>query len=127
MEIGRIEGATRVIGKAQGYYGLPVRDEAKNLGDLPHMLETAMHSTVTGPNTPTIQTCWFPSPDEIDAISKGAPIYLNLVGVAHPPVMLSVGEVPRDVCPTCNGCGYQNPAEGITPCEVCNGSGGVPL
>lgn len=39
MQIGRILGAQRVLGKSQGYYGLPIRDEAKNLGDLPHMLQ----------------------------------------------------------------------------------------
>lgn len=27
MHIGRIEGTTRVIGKQQGYYGLPLRDD----------------------------------------------------------------------------------------------------
>lgn len=27
MEIGRIEGTTRVLGKQQGYYGLPLRDD----------------------------------------------------------------------------------------------------
>lgn len=27
MQIGMIEGATRVIGKSQGYLGLPLRDE----------------------------------------------------------------------------------------------------
>lgn len=27
MHVGRIEGTTRVIGKQQGYYGLPLRDD----------------------------------------------------------------------------------------------------
>lgn len=27
MEIGRIEGTTRTLGKQQGYYGLPLRDD----------------------------------------------------------------------------------------------------
>lgn len=92
MNIGRIEGATRVLGKSQGYTGLPLRDEAKNLGELPHMLHVMKDSKVTGPNTPTMQTCWFPTPDEIERIAKGAPIYLSIVGIAHPPVMLSVGQ-----------------------------------
>lgn len=127
MNIGRIEGATRVLGQSQGYIGLPLRDEAKNLGDLPHMLHYNGSNKVDGDNVPSMVTCWQPTPDEIERLAKGAPIYLHLVGIAHPPVMLVVGDVPRDVCPTCNGCGYQNPAEGITPCEVCNGSGGVPL
>ena len=48
MEIGRILGATRVLGKSQGYLGLPIRDDAKVLGELPHMLETFHDSRVTG-------------------------------------------------------------------------------
>jgi hypothetical protein len=38
MQIGRIEGATRVLGKSQGYYGLPVRDEVR--ARLPNLNET---------------------------------------------------------------------------------------
>lgn len=30
MQIGRVEGCTRVLGKSQGYLGLPVRDETIN-------------------------------------------------------------------------------------------------
>lgn len=30
MQIGRITGATRVLGKSQGYMGLPLRDEMVN-------------------------------------------------------------------------------------------------
>lgn len=127
MEIGRIQGATRVLGKSQGYYGLPIRDEAKNLGDLPHMLHTLQNDSVTGPDTPTMVTAWIPSPDELAALAAGAPLYVSLVGIAHPPISVTIGEKPRDVCPTCDGCGYQNPAEGITPCETCKGSGGVAL
>ena len=81
MEVGRIRGATRVIGKSQGYYGLPVRDETIN-------------SSVTGQDTPCMVTAWFPSPDELAALNAGAPIHLSIVGTAHPPVMLSVGDIP---------------------------------
>ena len=95
MNIGRIEGATRVLGKSQGYIGLPLRDEAKNLGDLPHMLHVMEDSKVTGANTPTMQTVWHPTPDEMAAIAAGAPIYLTLVGIAHPPVQLIVGSIPE--------------------------------
>jgi hypothetical protein len=81
MEIGRIKGFNRVIGKSQGYYGLPVRDEFQN-------------DTVTGPNTPVMVTAWFPTPDELVALNAGAPVHLRIVGQGHPPVMLGVGEVP---------------------------------
>ena len=54
MEIGRVTGCTRVIGKSQGYYGLPLRDEVIN-------------DSVTGPGTPCMVTAWMPTPDELSA------------------------------------------------------------
>lgn len=82
MQIGMIEGATRVIGKSQGYLGLPLRD-------------IVIDSTVTGPDTPAMETAWFPTPKEIDAIVAGAPIILCVIGTGHPPVMLTVGQEPK--------------------------------
>lgn len=82
MEIGRIAGCTRVLGKSQGYYGLPVRD-------------VRINEAVNGPETPAMQTAWFPSVDEMRAMVAGAPIILTVIGSAHPPVMMSVGEVPE--------------------------------
>ena len=83
MQIGRIEGATRVLGQSQGYLGLPLRDVVVN-------------STVDGPQTPAMETAWLPTPDEIVAIVAGAPVILCVLGTAHPPVMLSVGAPPID-------------------------------
>ena len=82
MEIGRIPGTTRVIGKQQGYYGLPLRD-------------VLINDSVTGPNTPAMETAWIPNPDELARLAAGASIILCVIGTAHPPVMLSVGEVPE--------------------------------
>ena len=82
MQIGMIEGATRVIGKSQGYLGLPLRD-------------IVLDDTVTGPQTPAMETAWFPTPKEIDAIIAGAPIILRVIGTGHPPVMLLVGQEPQ--------------------------------
>ena len=79
MIIGRIEGATRVLGKSQGYLGLPLRD-------------VLINSTVDGPETPAMETAWLPTPDEIERINAGAPVILCVIGVAHPPVMVSVGQ-----------------------------------
>jgi hypothetical protein len=81
MQIGMIEGHTRIIGKEQGYLGLPIR---QILVDCP----------VNGPGTPAIETAWIPTPDEIAAIAAGAPIILRILGMSHPPVMIYVGEVP---------------------------------
>jgi hypothetical protein len=83
MQIGRIEGATRELGKAQGYRGLPVRDEEVN-------------STVTGPGTPAMVTAWFPTPKELAALNAGAPVHVRIVGTVHPPIMVEVGNVPDE-------------------------------
>ena len=79
MIIARIPGATRVLGKSQGYLGLPIRDEIRN-------------TTVDGPETPCMVTAWEPTPEELVRLNQGACIYLTVVGVAHPPVLLEVGE-----------------------------------
>lgn len=81
MQIGRIEGATRVLGKQQGYLGLPVRDET-------------IDDAVNGPNTRAMVTAWLPTPAELTALNAGAAIHLRVLGTAHPPVMLSVGLPP---------------------------------
>jgi len=79
MIIGRIRGTTRVLGKSQGYLGLPLRD-------------VLLNDTVNGPETPAMQTAWEPTPAEIDAIVAGQPIILTVLGTSHPPVSLSVGD-----------------------------------
>ena len=78
MMIGRIEGATRVLGKSQGYIGLPVRDE--NMVD-----------GTTGDVVPTMTTAWFPDPAELAALNAGEAIHLRLFGDKHPPVYIGVG------------------------------------
>lgn len=81
MLIGRIEGATRTIGKSQGYLGLPIRDQTV---DCP----------VNGPGTPEMVTAWLPTPDELAAINAGAAIHVRILGCRHPPIMLEVGPRP---------------------------------
>lgn len=76
MEIGRISGCTRTIGKSQGYYGLPIRDEMRD-------------------GVQQMVSAWLPTPDELAALNAGAPIHLRVVGSGHPPVILTVGEVPK--------------------------------
>lgn len=82
MMIGRVDGCTRVLGKSQGYLGLPIRDEL-------------IHERVNGPGTPSMVTAWIPTPEEIEKIVAGAPIHLRILGTGHPPVMLDVGNVPQ--------------------------------
>ena len=79
MLIARIPNATRVLGKSQGYLGLPIRDEVRS-------------TTVDGPQTPVMVTAWEPTPDELVRLNAGACVHLVLLGTQHPPVILEVGE-----------------------------------
>lgn len=84
MIIGRIAGATRVLGQSQGYLGLPLRDEVIDLA-------------IGGELKPCSRmvTAWEPTPDELTRLAAGAPVYLSVLGNVHPPVMLDVGPVPE--------------------------------
>lgn len=82
MEIGVIEGATRIVGRSQGYLGLPIRDE---IVDCP----------VNGPQTPAMVTAWKPTPAELEALNAGASIHVRILGKVPPPMNLSVGPVPE--------------------------------
>ena len=76
MLTGMISGVTRVLGKSQGYLGLPVRDG------------------LDGGNAVMV-SAWTPTPDEIARIVAGASIYLTVLGSNHPPVKLDVGDAPE--------------------------------
>ncbi|SDC06998.1 hypothetical protein SAMN05216337_1001178 [Bradyrhizobium brasilense] len=82
MLIGCIEGATRVIGKSQGYRGLPLRDEVVNC-------------TVNGEGTPAMSTAWLPTPEELAALNAGAAVHVRILGTQHPPIAVSVGTAPE--------------------------------
>ena len=86
MIIKRISGTTRVLGKGQGYIGLPVRDELINC-------------TVGGEGSPAMITAWEPTPAELARLNAGAPVLLRVLGVGHPPVMIEVGEAATDAEP----------------------------
>ena len=79
MLIKHIEGATRILGKSQGYIGLPLRD-------------VLMNCSVEGEGTPAMETAWEPTPAELARLIAGAPVILRVVGAAHPPVMIEVGD-----------------------------------
>ena len=84
MQIGVIEGATRIIGKSQGYEGLPLRDEVINC-------------TVGGEGTPAMITAWLPTPAEPDALNRGAAMHVRIIGTSHPPIMVDVGPTPEPI------------------------------
>lgn len=84
MIIGRIRGATRVLGKPEGWdeqhpeiacQGLPILDLPADQGG------------------PAMVSAWFPTPDEVKRIIAGEPVYLSIFGHGHPPVALWVPEV----------------------------------
>lgn len=83
MLIARIEGATRIVGRSQGYHGLPLRDEL-------------IHCTVNGPATPCMVTAWAPTPEELAALNAGASVHVRILGCAPPPMLVLVGPVPGD-------------------------------
>lgn len=83
MQIGHIKGTTRVLGKSQGYLGLPIRDQL-------------MTDSVNGPNTPYMVTAWELTPGELQALNAGASIHLYVMGTVHPPVMMLVGTLPGE-------------------------------
>ena len=80
MLIKRIEGTTRVLGKSQGFRGLPIRDEV-------------IHEATMG-QTPAMCSAWEPTPDEIHRLAAGAPVIVRLLGRDHPPIMVEVGNPP---------------------------------
>ncbi len=84
MQVGVIEGATRIVGKSQGYMGLPIRDEQINC-------------TVNGPETPAMITAWLPTPAELAALNAGAAIHVCILGTVPPPMNVSVGPIPGEV------------------------------
>ncbi len=79
--IGWIEGATRVAGKAQGYLGLPLRDEM-------------VVDTVADTRCNSMTTAWLPTPEELAALNAGAAVHVRILGNMPPPMMVSVGPVP---------------------------------
>ena len=84
MHPGRIEGATRSLGPPPEWapsgdtrcMTLAIRDEVRPAG---HGMTSA----------------WFPTREEIDRLICGAPIYLTVIGINHPPVALTVGSDPN--------------------------------
>jgi hypothetical protein len=81
MQIGRIAAATRVRGKQQGYAALPVRDE---------QIQWKVGGLVN-----SMLTAWLPTPRELEALNAGATVHLRIVGSQHPPINVTVGEIPE--------------------------------
>lgn len=83
MLIGHIQNATRVLGAPKNW------DQEKLPCNALPILD------VQGAAGPEMISAWEPTPDELAKLVAGAPIYLVVCGVAHPPVALCVGEPPE--------------------------------
>lgn len=82
MIINRIPGFTRLLGKSQGYLGLPVLDQI--------VFDPAAECDV-----PAMTTSWEPTPDELKALNAGASVHVRILALDHPPIMLGVGSPPE--------------------------------
>lgn len=89
----RVHGFTRYLGAPVGW-----KDEGKQCG----YLAIRDEQTTVGP---AMTSAWELEPHELAAIAEGAPVYLTVCGVVHPPVSIKVG-TPPDVPP---------PQAGVTP------------
>ena len=76
MIIKHVDEATRVIGKSQGFLGLPIRDQIDPLTGMPEMI-----------------SAWEPTPDELRRLNQGDSVQLAVLGNGHPPVKIEVGPV----------------------------------
>jgi hypothetical protein len=69
------------IGKAQGFFGLPVRVGVNfELG------------------ARTFTSAWEPTPAELEALAAGAKVHVQVVG-HQPPILVTVGEPPGEPMP----------------------------
>lgn len=82
MRIGVIEGANLTLGAPKGW-----DHETDGRCD-------ALEVRVNIRHPPSMTSAWFPTPDEIERIKRGAPVLLEIVSASHPPVALTVGDVP---------------------------------
>ena len=83
MHAGRIQGATLILGAPKEWD----RDRDGFCGGLAVRQET----TTAGA---TMVSAWLPTPDEIERIREGAPIYVYVVDTVHPPITVGVGPRP---------------------------------
>lgn len=84
MIAGRIRNATRYLGAPPGWK--PDKD-----GHCGH-LAICDEQHISGP---CMTSAWEPTPDEIERLAQGAPVYLTILGNVHPPVAMAVGSPPE--------------------------------
>lgn len=80
----RILGATRYLGAPAGW----------NPDSKVPCVHLAIRDIVDPDIGPEMISSWEPTPDELARLNAGAPVVLFITGTIHPPVALTVGEVP---------------------------------
>lgn len=99
MNLIRIKGATRELGRSQGYVPLNLRDDFTT-------------DEATGKQLHSMTAAFEVMPDEMARIAKGAPVYVSIYGTmlpigatlldhinagsGWPPILLMVGSVPTE-------------------------------
>lgn len=106
MMIKRIPGATRVLGKSQGYLGLPVLDEQ-------------IEDSTSGQTVNTMTTAWEPDPREMDRMQRGANVHVRIFGVSHPPIMLWVDQPAEDFVRLSVGACFKNRRNEVRQIKSC--------
>jgi len=83
---GRIPNANR-------YLGAPPDWKPEADGHCSHLAILDQQPECGGSNR--MWSAWEPTPDELERLQSGAAVYLCVLGTAHPPVTLMVGEAPE--------------------------------
>lgn len=84
MNQARIEGATSVLGRRQGYKPLYLR-------------ETPVRDEVAKADTVLMESAWQPTPVEMEMLLKGATIHVGILSsTGHPPIKVTVGPLPEE-------------------------------
>lgn len=82
MKIGFPDGLFRVCGEAQGYQGLPVRDD----------IVTFARTDGSTYQSACMVTRWQPTEEERQRLIAGEDVYVRIEGNIPPPIMLGVGD-----------------------------------
>lgn len=101
MNPGKINGANHIFGDPPGW------DHGREgqCGALP-VLNTGQQ----------LQSAWYPSPDEMAALTLGCPVILSIWGQKHPVVSIGVAPIPEAAQMMCEH--GATAAEGCRKCEA---------
>jgi len=77
----RIEGATQVAGRSQGFIGLPIRQE---------MAELTFEGEAAPRQVSQLVTHWEATPRELEAMATGAAVEIKILANLHPPILVGV-------------------------------------